>query len=325
MAAVTGFVNEIPALAVATFKSLEIADIILVPRAFAKVGAVFGNFLGRFTDWAGTAVWNLLEIVFDSVSPGAFDYVKRTGAALKSILKNPLPFVGYLVQAAKLGFQNFAGNFGTHFKAGLLGWLTGSLPGLYVPKAFSPLEIGKFVLSVLGVSWPQIRAKLVKALGSSGETIMTWAETGVDVIVALVKGGPAAAWDVIKDKLTDLKDAVIGGITGMVVDFVVKTAIPKLIAMFIPGVGFIPAIISIYQTIQTFVAQMAKIAAVIKGFIDSIVAIAAGNIGAAAGKVESILAGLLSLAINFLAGAFGLGKVSDKVRGVIDAILRQGR
>ena len=320
MAAITGFVNQIPALAIATFKSLELADIILVPRAFAKVGAVFGTFLGNFTGWAGTAVWNLLEIVFDVVSPGAFDYIKRTGAALKSILKNPLPFVGNLVKAAKLGFQNFAGNFGTHFKAGLLNWLTGSLPGLYIPTSFSLIEIGKFVLSVLGVSWPQIRGKIVKALGPSGETIMTWAETGVDVVVALVKGGPAAAWEVIKEKLTDLKDTVIGGITDMVVDFVVKTAIPKLIAMFIPGVGFIPAIVSIYQTIQTFMQQLAKIAQVIKGFIDSIVAIAAGNIGAAAGRVESILAGLLSLAISFLAGAFGLGKVSDKVRGIINKI-----
>ena len=33
-------------------------------------------------------------------------------------------------------------------------------------------ELGKFALSVLGVSWAQIRAKIVKALGPSGETIM---------------------------------------------------------------------------------------------------------------------------------------------------------
>ena len=33
-------------------------------------------------------------------------YIKKTGAALKSILKNPMPFVGNLVRAAKLGFTN---------------------------------------------------------------------------------------------------------------------------------------------------------------------------------------------------------------------------
>ena len=34
--------------------------------------------------------WNLLEIVFDVVKPGLMGYIKKTGAALKSILKNLL-------------------------------------------------------------------------------------------------------------------------------------------------------------------------------------------------------------------------------------------
>src|SRR4030095_4346945 len=49
-------------------------------------------------------------------------------------------------------------------------------------------------------------------------------------------------------------------------------------------------------------------------------AIAAGNIGAAASKVESILGGLLSLAISFLAGFVGLGKVTGKVMEVINKV-----
>jgi hypothetical protein len=247
-------------------------------------------------------------------------YIKKTGAALKSILKNPLPFVGNLVKAAKLGFQNFGANIGTHLKAGLLDWLLGALPGMYIPTSFALVEIGKFVLSILGITWTQIRGKIVKVLGPSGEAIMKGLETAFDVVVALVKGGPAAAWEVIKEKLNNLKDTVIGGIIDFVVDIVVKKAIPKLISMFIPGAGFISAILSIYDTVMVFVQKLAKIAAVVKGFIDSIVAIAAGQIGGAAAKVESILAGLLSLAISFLAGFVGLGKVADKVMAVITKV-----
>jgi hypothetical protein len=320
MNALMGFVSQIPTLAMNTFKSLELFDIVVVPRAFAKVAAVFGNFIGNFITWAGTAVWNLLEIIFDVVSPGAFAYVKKTGAALKSILKTPLPFVGNLVKAAKLGFQNFAGKFLSYLKAGLIEWLTGSLSGVYIPQALTLAEIGKFALSVLGITWAQIRGKIVKALGPTGEKIMSALETGFDVVVALVKGGPAAAWEVIKDKLTTLKDQVISGITGMVVDIVVTKAIPKLLAMFIPGAGFISAIISIYDTIMVFVQKISKIIQVVTGFIDSIVAIAGGAIGAAASRVEGILAGLLSLAINFLAGFFGAGKITDKVMGVIKKV-----
>jgi Domain of unknown function (DUF4157) len=315
-----GFVRQIPSLFISAFKALEIMDIVLVPRAFGKLVSVFGSFVGKFITWAGNAVWNLLEIIFDVVSPGAFGYIKRTGAALKSILKNPLPFVGNLVKAAKLGFQNFSDNIGGHLKAGLIDWLTGSLTGVYIPKALSLIEMGKFALSVLGITWAGIRGKIVKVLGANGEAIMAGLEKGFDVIVALINGGPAAAWETIQQYLTDMKDMVVSGITDFVVDTIVKKAIPKLIAMFIPGAGFISAIISIYDTVMVFVQKISKIIQVVTGFIDSIVAIAGGAIGAAARRVEGILSGLLSLAISFLAGFLGLGKVTDKIMVVIEKV-----
>jgi len=315
-----GFVSEIPTLFLSAFKALTLEDIILVPKAFAKLAAVFGGFLGKFVSWGVDAMFKLLEIVFDVVSPGALGYVKQTAAAMKSIFQNPLPFVGNLVKAAKLGFMNFGGNFLTHLKKGLIDWLTGSLQGVYIPKALTLIEFGKLALSVLGITWAQIRAKIVKALGPNGEMIMKGLETAFDIIVALVTGGPAAAWEVIKDKLTGLKDQIVSGITSFVVDTVVQKAIPKLIAMFIPGAGFISAIISIYDTVMVFVNKISKIIQVVTAFINSIVAIASGNIGAAAAKVESILGGLLSLAISFLAGFVGLGKVTDKIMNVVNKV-----
>jgi hypothetical protein len=315
--AVRGFVAEIPGLFVQAFKSLDVVDIILIPRAFMKLASVFGGFAVRFVTWGAGAVWTLLEIIFDVVSPGALVYIKKTGAALKKILRNPLPFVGNLVKAAKLGFMNFAGNFVDHLKAGLIDWLTGSLPGIYIPKAFSLGEIAKFAFSVLGLSWANIRQKLVKA---TNETTVKALESGFDIVVTLVRDGPAAAWEKIKEQLSNLKDMVIGGITDFVVDTVVKKAIPKLLAMFIPGAGFISAILSIYDTVMVFVNKIKQIVQVVTGFVDSIVAIAGGAIGAAATRVETSLAGVLSLAINFLAGFAGLGKVADKVMGVINKV-----
>ncbi len=315
-----GFVSQIPDLFLSAFKALTIEDIILVPKAFAKLAAVFGGFMGKFVSWGVDAMFKLLEIVFDVVSPGAFGYVKKTGAALKSILQNPLPFVGNLVKAAKLGFTNFAGNFVSHLKKGLIDWLTGSLQGVYIPKALTLIEFGKLALSVLGITWAQIRTKIVTALGPHGELIMKGLETAFDIVVALVTGGPAAAWEVIKDKLTGLKDQIVSGIQSFVVDTIVQKAMPKLIAMFIPGAGFISAIISIYDTVMVFVEKISKIIQVVTAFINSIVAIAQGNIGGAAAKVESILAGLLSLAISFLAGFVGLGKVTDKIMGVMNKV-----
>jgi hypothetical protein len=320
MSTLVGFVSQIPGLFISAFKSLTIEDIILVPKAFAKLANVFGGFLGKFVSWGVDAMFKLLEIVFDVVSPKAFGYIKQTGSALKNILKNPLPFVGNLVKAAKLGFTNFASNILGHLKKGLIDWLTGSLEGVYIPTALSLPEFGKLAISILGVSWAQIRGKIVKALGPNGEMIMSGLEELFDVVQALISGGPAAAWEVIKDKLTGLKDTIVQGIISFVTESIVTKAVPKLIAMFIPGAGFISAIISVYDIIKTFIEKLQKIGQVIGAFVNSIVSIAAGNIGGAAAKVESVLGGLLSLAISFLAGFVGLGKVTSKIKEVINKV-----
>jgi hypothetical protein len=320
MGQLLAIVSAIPPAFIGALRSLTLEDIILIPKAFIKLGKVFVGFMGKFVSWGVNAMWKLLEIVFDVVSPGAWGYIQRTGAALKSILKNPLPFVGNLVKAAKLGFQNFGARFLTHLKRGLLDWLVGNLPGVYIPRALTLLEFGKLALSVFGVSWAQIRGKIVLALGPNGELIMKGLETVFDVVKALITGGPAAAWEVIKDKLTSLKDTIVDGVIDFIKEAVVTKAIPKLIAMFIPGAGFISAIISIYDIVKTFIAKISQIMAVVNSFISSIVAIAAGNIGAAATRVESILGSLLSLAISFFAGLVGLGNAAAKVREVINKV-----
>ena len=320
MSELIGFVRDIPGMVIGAIKSLELTDLIAFPLALAKIAKVFGGFVLHFIEWGAKSVWHLLEIVFDVVSPGAFGYIKKTGAALKDILKHPIHFVRNMVSAAVHGFKNFASNIGTHLKTGLIDWLTGSLTGVYIPKALTLPEMGLFALSVLDLTWAQIRTKIVKALGANGETIMKGLETGFDVVVALVKGGTAAAWDLIKEKLTELKDTVVDGIKGFIVDSIVKKAIPKLIAMFIPGAGFISAIISIYDTIKVFIDKLTKIIATVKAFLDSIVAIAEGRLEAAEKRVEDSLVGLLTLAINFLAGFLGLGKITDKIREILAKI-----
>ncbi len=314
-----GFVSQIPARFEAAFRSLEIADLISGVSAFAKIARSFGDFAAQFVTWAGNTVWSLLEIVFEVVAPGAMPYLRKAAGSLKSILKNPVPFVANLVRAGKLGFESFARNIGQHLKTGIIEWLTGSLPGVYIPRKLELREIVKFVLSVLGLTWQNIRPKLVKAVG---ETAVKTMETGFDIVVALVTEGPAAAWDIIKEQLGNLKDMAIGAITDFVSDAVVKKAVAKIASLLVPGGAFIQAIISIYDTVLVFIDKLAKIAAVAHSFLDSIMDIASGALANAASKVEGTLAGLLSLAISFFAGFVGLGRVADKVMEVLNAKVR---
>jgi len=79
-------------------------------------------------------------------------------------------------------------------------------------------------------------------------------------------------------------------------------------------------VIAIYNTVMFFVERLRQITQVVMSFIDSMAAIASGNIGAAANRVEQTMAGLLTLVISFLARLVGLGRVSDAVINVVNRI-----
>ena len=94
---------------------------------------------------------------------------------------NPVGFVGNLVSAGKMGFMGFASKFLTYLKASLISWLTGAMSGsgVYVPQGFTIKEILKFILSVLGLTWANLRVKLVKAVG---ETAVKAMEKGFELV-----------------------------------------------------------------------------------------------------------------------------------------------
>jgi hypothetical protein len=319
MSGMVALVSSIPDRFMALVKSFEWSDILDLPSGFRKVASAFGSFAKDFFTWAGTTIWDLLQIIFEVVAPAVMPYLQKLGASFKSILKNPMGFVRNLVAAGKLGFQMFWQRFGEHLKKGFIEWLTGSMPGIYIPRAFTLEEIVKFVLSVLGLTWANIRGKLVKVIG---ETAVVAMEKGFAIVQTLVKDGPAAAWEQIKGELGNLRDMVLQAVMSFLVETVISKAVEKLASLLVPAAAFIQAILSIYNTIMVFVQKLAKIIQVVKAFLDGMMEIAAGSIGGAAAKVESTLAGLLALSINFLAGFLGLNNVAAKVMGIINDKVR---
>lgn len=319
LAGLMGFLRQIPTLLINTLRSLELQDFLLLPQAFAKIFRAFGGIVGQFISWAGGTVLSLLEILFSVVAPGAMPYLKRAAGAFQSILRNPIGFVGNLIRAVIQGFRNFASNIGKHLKNSLIEWLTGSLggAGIHIPQEFSLKEIIKFVLSVLGLTWQNIRIKLVKVLGEPAVKAM---EKGVKIITVLVKEGPAAAWELIKEQLSNLKEMVMSEIMNFVVVKIVQSAVTKLLTSLNPAGAVIQAIIAIYNTIMFLVERIKKIIQVGMAVINSMMEIASGAIGKAAAKVEQTMAGLLTLAISFLARIVGLGKISTVVVNIIQKI-----
>jgi len=319
LAGLMGFVRAIPRRIVDTISSLTFQDIITVVGALSKIIGAFVNIAGEFISWGLNQVISLLEILFSVVAPGVMPYIAKARAAFTTIIKNPIGFVNNLVRAGKLGFEKFASNILTHLKTALIKWITGPLgdAGVYIPKSFSLMEIIKLVLSVLGLTWQNIRSKLVKIIP---EPVLVVLEKTAGILVTLVTEGPAAAWEQIKTELSELKDQMIAKITEMISTEVVKAAIMKLVSMLNPAGAVIQAIIAIYNTVTFFIQKINQIAAVVASFIDSIVAIASGQVENAAKKVEQTMANTLTIIIAFLAKFAGLGNIPEKIVGIIRKI-----
>jgi len=319
MSGLVAFAKSIPGTIIAALNSLTWEDFVILPNAFIKVGKAFVDIASGYISWAMGTVISLLEILFSVVAPGVLPYIQKAQGAFHSILKNPIGFVSNLVQAAKMGFQQFAAKIGEHLKNSLLNWLLGSLAGagIYIPQGLTFHEIIKFVASVLGLTWENLRAKLVKHLG---EPAVKALEAGFEIVKILVTEGPAAAWEKILEHLSNLQSMVIQEISQFVIVKVVQNAIAKLVTSLNPAGAVIQAIIAIYQTITFLIDKIKEIAQVGMAVIDSISAIANGVLTEAANKVEKTLAGMLTLAVNFLAKFAGLGKISDAIINIIKKI-----
>jgi hypothetical protein len=309
-------VTSIPGRVKGIFTGLTIGDLLTLMAVFGRIAGAFASFVADFTRWGLGTVLDLLEIILSVVAPNALPYIKKAGGAFATILRNPIGFVGNLVAAGKQGFLAFAGNFLTHLKAGLIGWLTGSLAGagVYIPQGFSARELLKFVASVLGLTWAQLRVRLVAAVG---ETAVVAMEAGFALVKTLVTEGPAAAWQQIIAAVGDLKAMAIDAVMDFVKSRIITVAITKLVMMLNPAGAFIQALLAIWNTINFFLERLAQIRAVAMRFIDSIAAIANGALDAAAARVEQTMAGMLVLVISFLARQANLGNVGQAVTGFI--------
>jgi Domain of unknown function (DUF4157) len=238
-------------------------------------------------------------------------------AVLKEIFTHPIRFVKNLVAAAKEGFFNFRDHFVTHLKDAIFDWLTGSLEGITLPDTWNLKGIAGVALQLLGLTWTHIRGKLVTLIG---EPVVKSLETGFDLVVSLVRDGPMAAWEKLKEMGEEIKQAFIEGVTDFVKVKIVQKAIETIVEFFVPGAGIVRAIIGIYDTIVFFIQKAKQILEMIGNFLSSIGEIATGNIGAAAEALEKGLARALLLVINFLVRFLHLDGITAKIRAAIEKL-----
>lgn len=243
----------------------------------------------------------------------------KAAAVARKILSDPIQFLKNLVTGVRMGLELFVSNILTHLKAGLFSWLFGTLSaaGIQLPERFDAKGIFGLIASVLGLTYANIRARAVLQLG---EPMVARLEMVAEVFKVLITEGPMGLWHMLMEKLEALKEQVLGQIREMLMVQVIKAGVMWLIGLLNPASAFIKACKAIYDVVMFFIEKGKQIADFVNAVLDSLGAIASGQLGGVAKMVEGALAKAVPVVIGFLAGLLGLGGLSEKIKTIVAKI-----
>jgi hypothetical protein len=243
----------------------------------------------------------------------------RAANAVDTIIKDPMVFLERFINAVKAGIGAFMSNIVGHLKKGLQGWLFGALAeaGIEIPEKFDLKGIISLLLSLMGLTWANIRGRIAKVVG---EPAMKVIESGVDFIKAIVTEGVPGLWKWIAAKLSDLKERVMTQIRDFVITKVITAGITWLISLLNPAAAFIKACKMIYDAVMWFVENAQRLKEFVDSVLDSVESIAAGGVGKVAQLIESTLARSVPMLISGLASLLGLGGIADKIKSILETV-----
>jgi hypothetical protein len=243
----------------------------------------------------------------------------RAAGAVDKIIKDPIGFLGNFVNAVKGGIQQFGDNIATHLKAGLQSWLFGALAegGIELPQQFDLKGVLQLVLSILGLTKEKVLARIAAKLppGTIEKVIQ-----GFGVVKTIVTTGVAGLWQMLLDKIGDIKEMVMSQVQEMVSVEIIKAGIVWLISMLNPASAFVKACKMIYDVVMFFVEKAAQIKEFVDSILDSVESIAGGGVGAVAGYIEKTLGRMVPVIIGFMASLLGLGGISGKIKAILEKI-----
>ncbi|MEM7240219.1 MAG: DUF4157 domain-containing protein, partial [Pseudomonadota bacterium] len=225
----------------------------------------------------GEKVWGVIEKARDTIS---------------MILSDPLGFAKNLVNAVVRGFSQFRDNVGKHIKAGLMGWLFGTIKGLdiEIPEKLDFKGLISIGLQIVGLTYKNFRKQLVKRLGKKGEEKVSFLEKSVEVVKILVKEGFLGIWQRVLQMIEGFKETVIGGIRDFVVNTIVMGAVSWIAGLTNPVGAIVKVALAIYNLIKAFLERIDQIVELGNAIFSSIASIAKGLTKQAADFIEKTIA-----------------------------------
>ncbi len=243
----------------------------------------------------------------------------RAAAVVGDIIKNPVAFLGNLIAGIKGGIMKFKDNIVDHLRKGLMGWLFGALAegGIELPETFDIKGILKLVGSIFGMTWNNIRTRIVKKIGDKATAA---AERGVSIFSTLAEKGIGGIWEMLVEKLGDIKEMILEQVKDFVITKIITAGITWLIGLLNPAAAFIKACKLIYDVVMFFVNNASRIMKFVNTVIDSVADVVKGNVGGVVDKINNVLGQMVPILIGFLASVIGLGGIGAKIREIVQKL-----
>ncbi|MCA6364292.1 MAG: DUF4157 domain-containing protein [Bacteroidetes bacterium] len=306
------------------WNTLRAEDILHPIDTFRRLAGIFSPLLRDLVSFCGAALLKLLEFIFEAVmGAGGADVlaiIKRARESFTLIIQNPVGFVGNLLRGIGQGVRQFMGRILTHLQQGVIRWLTGPVAraGIQMPPQWDAKGILFFVLQILGLTYDNIRGKMVRLMG---ERTVGMLETGFQLVQEIrEKGFVEAMKDRISEFFGNFRDMILGRIKSFIQERIVTAGITQLLSMLSPVGAVIQAIIKTHTTIKFFIDKIQQILAFVRSVVDSVHRLATGDVSGAANFIESSIAQTIPIVLDFLARFIGLGDVGAHVQRTIGAV-----
>src|SRR5690606_6302752 len=248
-----------------------------------------------------------------------WEKIRGIGDTIQLIVADPMRFAQNLIRAVARGIQGFGERIWKHIKAGLLAWVLGPLTemGVQLPARLDLKGVISVILQVMGLTYPQLRPRIVRALDPHGEVKVGVVERLIEAVAILRSEGLAGLWRKLLDYVQNLQMTVLNGIRDWVVRAAVQAGIRKLVAWSNPAGALIDILLTIYNLIVFFVERFQQILDFAASVFDSLGKIARGQLSDAANAVEASMARTIPIIISFLVRLLGLPDIGGTIRRII--------
>ncbi|MBD3003927.1 hypothetical protein IEJ02_07345 [Streptomyces sp. 5-10] len=245
----------------------------------------------------------------------------KAASAVMLILKDPIGFLRNLVSAVGAGLRQFLANIGRHLQQGILSWLLGKTAeaGIELPSKFDVQGVLKMLASLLGLTWQNIRSRIVRKVPKM-EPAIAAAETAVPLVAEVRKRGVAGMWDDLKARVGDLKKDLLDKVIAYVTPTIVVAGIMWVISLLNPASAFVRAVKLIIDIVRFIVTQARQIIEFVNTVLDAVIAIARGGSGGVPGLIEQALARSIPVLLGVLAAILGVGGIASRVKQIVQAM-----